>query len=394
MSDVLTAIGTTFTVDGARLLDAIAVVKKAHKGSGDKQARLQFDASADGLMLSALVNWRVHGDQTVVDSGSLSATVRVDGTVTEPGLLAVPLDLLVKFLGPYTAAKLRKNPLPVVFTASAGEVSVKAGNRERVLSAPPVTVDPLGFDVTCSTTVHSSVLAETVIAASTEEARPILTGVFFDKQDVVATDSYRMHVVRGATEVGENSVLVPRTLANLAASAGGDLFMEWGSPWVPLSAYSERRVVQFTDAATGVVWRALDIDGEFPNYRGLMNASPEGRWTFDVAELREAIRVLQAGGFKSNGTRVQRKPFKIHEGDTGTVDVSISDDGLGTETHRITGTSDTTFGLNIEYLADLVAFVEQPTITAKVDPQKPTEFWEPRSQGGERFRLLMPVRLP
>ena len=110
-----------------------------------------------------------------------------------------------------------------------------------------------------------------VRAASTDEARPILTGVLLTAENdglrMVATDSYRLavrdlaeHEVLGA---GPEGACAGRALNELQRLVGGgdELTMRLGD-----------RDATFEVGGTRLSTRL--IEGEFPNYRQLIPAEP------------------------------------------------------------------------------------------------------------------------
>src|SRR3954447_16916911 len=145
-----------------------------------------------------------------------------DGLVVLPGRLAAEI---VRALPPGA----------VLVDIDDEEASITSGRAEftiRILPAEeyPRLPEPGGDPLTISASNLSAALKQVVTAASSDDARPILTGVLLAAEEgglrLVATDSYRLAVrdLPGATVLREGqSVLVPsralRELERLLGSA-------------------------------------------------------------------------------------------------------------------------------------------------------------------------------
>jgi DNA polymerase-3 subunit beta len=224
-----------------------------------------------------------------------------------------------------------------------------------------------------------------VRAASTDEARPILTGVLLTAENdglrLVATDSYRLAVrdLPGVSVLGaDQKVLVPgRALTELqrVLGMGGELVLRLGE-----------RDATFEIGSTRLTTRL--IEGEFPNYRQLIPASHPNTHTVEREPLLEAIRRV-----------------KILARDATPVRLQISADGLkltaitqdvGNATEELDASAegaDLTVAFNPDYLAAGVEAVGSDQITlSTIDALKPAVV---RGVGRDDYLyLLMPVRVP
>lgn len=110
-----------------------------------------------------------------------------------------------------------------------------------------------------------SALSQVVIAASNDDARPVLTGVNFYTQDgslyAVATDSYRLAEKKLIPLKEEVNILVP-------ASAIQDLLRILDDSEEDVQVTSDEQQVLFQKGDVELVTRL--IDGKFPEYRKLI----------------------------------------------------------------------------------------------------------------------------
>src|SRR5688572_2502318 len=179
----------------------------------------------------------------------------------------------------------------VVVDIDDEEARITSGRAEftiRVLPAEeyPRLPEPAGDPLTISAGNLAIALKQVVTAASSDDARPILTGVLLAAEEgglrLVATDSYRLAVrdLPGTVVLSEGQqVLVPsRALSELArVLAGAD----------NVELRLGERDASFQVGTIRLTTRL--IEGEFPNYRGLIPASYPNRLTVGREALLEEI---------------------------------------------------------------------------------------------------------
>ncbi len=287
----------------------------------------------------------------------------------------------------------------IVRSMGAGKVEVSVDGDEVNISGgrSQFSVRPLSFDdypklatpTTSSVTLPAAAVGEAlrqvVRAASTDEARPILTGVLLTAENgglrMVATDSYRLavrdladHQVLGA----DQKVLVPgRALNELQRLVGGgeELTMRLGD-----------RDATFEVGETRLSTRL--IEGEFPNYRQLIPASHPNTLTVEREPLLEAIRRVKILAKDATPVRLQMG------GDTLRLTAITQDVGNASEELDATyeGT-ELTVAFNPEYFASGVEACSSDSITlSTLDSLKPAVI---RGVGNDDYLyLLMPVRVP
>ncbi|CAN5290155.1 DNA polymerase III subunit beta [soil metagenome] len=231
----------------------------------------------------------------------------------------------------------------------------------------------------------AAALHQVVPAASADDARPILTGVLLAAEEgglrLVATDSYRLAVrdLPGTTVLREGqSVLVPsRALRELERILGAheEMTLRLG----------EREA---TFEVGGVRLTTRLIEGDFPNYRGLIPASHPNRLTVGREALGEAVRRVKLMAREPN------TPVRLSMNGDGLELVAITQD-VGQAHERLDADyagEELTVAFNPDYLLSGVDVTPGDEITLDtVDAQKPAVI---RSVGAQEFLyLLMPVRV-
>lgn len=325
------------------------------------------------------------GDRLKLTGSDLELTIEVELDVAgeRDGVAVLPSRIasdLVRSLGD-----------PRVEVAIEGdEASITAGRFESSLRLLPADEFPrlaMAADdaVTLVAKDFAAALHQVVPAASADDARPILTGVLLaaegDGLRLVATDSYRLAVrdLPGTTVLSEGqSVLVPsRALRELERLLGvtEEVTLRLG----------EREAV-FEVGGTRLTTRL--IEGEFPNYRGLIPASHPNRLTVGREALVEAVRRVKLMAREPN------TPVRMAMSSDGLELVAITQD-VG-QAHELLDAGyegeDLTVAFNPDYLLSGVEVTPGDEITLDtVDAQKPAVI---RSAGAQEFLyLLMPVRV-
>jgi DNA polymerase-3 subunit beta len=245
-------------------------------------------------------------------------------------------------------------------------------------------------------------LRQVVRAASSDDARPLLTGVLIAAEGsgvrLVATDSYRlaMRDIEGSDALTDSAqILVPaRALAELQKlsglgaaakeSADGERSGEAEAPTVGLSVGDHD--VTFTAGGVKVSTRLLD--GSYPDYRQLIPAEYPNRLHVGKDSLLDALRRVRLL-VRDNTTpvRLSMRP--------GGVDLTVVSQEVGDASETVDADFDgteLTIAFNPTYLIDGVeAVTGDEVLLETVDATKPATV---RAAEETNFRyLLMPVRV-
>ena len=331
------------------------------------------------------VRLELTGDRLTVTGTDLELTIQLELTVggEVDGVTVIPARLssdIVRSLG---------DP-KVEITAGTDEVGISAGRSHfsvRPLSADDYPRLPVPSDnaVTLPAAAFGEALKQVVRAASTDEARPILTGVLLaaegDGLRLVATDSYRLAVrdLTGTSVLAaDQKVLVPsRALQELQRLLGGE---------ESVTLRLGERDATFEVGTSRLTTRL--IEGEFPNYRQLIPASYPNKLIVSKDALQEAIRRVKILAKDATPVRLQltAEGLKLT---AITQDVGNAADELDATLHG----TEMTVAFNPDYLASGVdAAISDEVSIETLDALKPAVV---RGIGRDDFLyLLMPVRVP
>jgi DNA polymerase III subunit beta len=259
------------------------------------------------------------------------------------------------------------------------------GVRPLSLDDYPRLTTPASSAVTLDAAAFGDALRQVVRAASTDEARPILTGVLLAAENdglrLVATDSYRLAVrdLPGVSVLGaDQHVLVPaRALNELQRllGAGGEVTLRLGE-----------RDATFEVGGTRLTTRL--IEGQFPNYRQLIPQSHPNSLTVEREPLLEAIRRVKILARDATPVRLRISADSVQ------LTAITQDVGNASEEIDATATgTDLTVAFNPDYLAAGVeALSTDQVVLSTIDGLKPAIVRGLDSD--DYLYLLMPVRVP
>ncbi len=339
------------------------------------------------LPVLAGARMEITGDELRIVATDLDLTIEVVATVAgvADGVAVIPAKLAADIVRAL-------EPGAVTVETDADSAKIASGRSQFAVRVLPAEEFPMAVgDVAAeAVTVGSGELAEAlrqvVRAASSDEARPILTGVLFmatpDGMQLLATDSYRLavrqlpglHVVRG-----EQKVLIPsRALAELQRVLAGA-----GQAAVRLGTTE----ASFEVGAAKLTTRL--IEGEFPNVLNLIPMSFPNELTVNREALFDAVKRVKLL------VRDQTTPVRLALRSDG-VELTVTNPAEGTATEDVEAKylgTDMVVAFNPQYLTEGIEALTADEITLETqDTLKPCVL---RGVGAEEYLyLLMPVRVP
>lgn len=354
------------------LVEALATAGRAVSSRGGSLPVLSgilLDLQGDTLRLTG-------SDLDLTITVETTVAGKADGTVVLPAKLAS--DIARSFAG---------GAVTVVVDGDLAHLSANRSKFElRVMPADeyPRFEAAVGDSFELPTEQFLAALRQVVRAASSDDSRPILTGVMLASENgglrLVATDSYRLAVcdLPGTSVLDEGqSVLVPsRALNELVKllAGGAEVRVQLGSRDASFSVGSSRLTTRL-------------IEGEFPNYRGLIPASHPNRVTVDRQELLDALRRVRLMAQESTPVRIAMKNNELEL-------VAITQD-VGEARESLDAGYDgqeLVVAFNPQYLVDGVEVTPGDRVTLEtIDALKPALIRPVDNQ--DFLYLLMPVRV-
>jgi len=214
-------------------------------------------------------------------------------------------------------------------------------------------------------------------AASKEESRYNLNGIYFDK-DIVATDGHRLSLTRDTNPL--RNALVPSESVNTILRLKRN-----GKQAYTLSRSDNSIFICSED----VVIHSRLIDGEFPDYEQVIPKTHERRATVDRQKLYHAIKRITLMSDKSNQIRFEFNANRL------LLTSANPDAGEAREElechYESASPKETSFAIGFagKYILDVLEVLENDQVTFLMnDPGEPLRIEEKDST-----HIIMPVRL-
>ena len=364
------------TCDSADLAGALAVVMRAAatRTSLPVLGMVLLETADDGLRLTAT---------------NLELAIRrtLPAAVAEEGAVAVPGRLLADFTGALPREELRlalEEPgSRLVLRSDSFSTEINGVPSEEF---PPVTAAEEGDRLAVPAPLLVGAVTDTLVAASTDEARPVLTGVRLEtaggRLTLLASDGHRLAVrgVEMAAALAAGGVTVPaRALAEavrLFRTVDGDVE-------VVVSATGNQVVLR----APGVELASRVIDGTYPNLLRLVPDASGTRLVVHAADLAARLRALTPFAETSaNVVRLDASARSILLS-AATVDVGSARTELAAEVDG----PETSVAFNARYLLDCPALTTDERVELHL--QGPLGAFTVRRVGRDDYvYLFMPIR--
>lgn len=226
----------------------------------------------------------------------IAITHYIGSKVSAEGAITVPARLMQDFVSSLPAGvidlKLEDNKLHI---STDKYQSVINGVSAEDFPVMPAITDGKKWKVTGNTLKQS--LQQTIVAASSDEARPLLTGVYVHSHEghlyMVATDSYRLAEKRLDSLKQDVSLLIP-------ASALQDLLRILGDEEADVVVTHDEQQVLFKVGDVELVTRL--IEGNYPDYRKLLPKSFASSATLKRADFVNITKVSSLFARESAGS--------------------------------------------------------------------------------------------
>jgi DNA polymerase-3 subunit beta len=286
----------------------------------------------------------------------IAINTMVGAKVTKPGSLTIPARLLQDFIAnlPDTTIRLRQEDNKLHITTDNHNSTINGIAADEF---PVMPVIKKGDNWKVKAGDFKKALQQVVGAASGDEARPILTGLFFHTSGkdlfIAATDSYRLAEKKLAAPANETSFILP-------ASAAHDLLRIIGdSPEATeVNITQDNQQVRLETSETELIARL--IEGEYPDYQKLIPTEFAVSATLPKAEIVSIAKVSSLFARAAAGSVVVRTN---QEKQTIEVQSVASQIGENTASAPAKVSADGEITLNARFLLDAINALEGDTVT-------------------------------
>lgn len=312
----------------------------------------------------------------------------IGSKVEEQGSVTVPARLFSEFVSSLPKGNINLGAVDNILSIKTPhfESKINGISAEEFPLIPTITSEPT---LVLDAAELKDALVQVVVAASADEARPVLAGIYLYAEDkslyLVATDSYRLAEKRldlDGDAPKKFQVIVPartmQELVRLLGEANG-----------PVEMYLDESQVMFKLGDIELVSRL--IEGQFPNYRQIIPQKAECSFDIDTAEFSRITKVASLFARESAGS------IKLEISADGEVKVMSSDTEVGGNTSTaecaVSG-DDSEVALNARYLTDALSVMRSPMVTFAVSGKLSACVISPAGEDAsdDYLHIVMPLR--
>ncbi|MDB5170482.1 MAG: dnaN [Candidatus Saccharibacteria bacterium] len=312
----------------------------------------------------------------------IAITHYIGAKVTEEGSITVPARLMQDFV----------NSLPdgtIELDLQESKLHVTTDQYKSVVNGimaddfPVMPAITSGKQWSVDGALFKKGLQQVVFAASSDETRPVLTGVLFQtaegKLHIAATDSYRLAEKNLGANKEDVQLLIP-------ASAMQDLLRVIGDGNDPVQVTHDEQQVLFQVGDVELVTRL--VDGKYPDYRKLIPASFATEATLKRSDFVNVTKVSSLFARESAGSVT----IEVDES-KGEISIRSVASQLGentaTATAVVNGSGSIT--LNSRYLLDALNALSGDEVTFGFNGKlEPTSLRDPKA--ADYQHIIMPLK--
>jgi DNA polymerase-3 subunit beta len=259
---------------------------------------------------------------------------------------------------------------------------------------PPLPPSDLDDGLELNVEDLRSMIHQVTFAASTDDARPVLTGVLIEIEDssltMAAADGFRLSVrsanLSSPSSTAIKAIIPARALSELARVLGSS------EDSVHMALPPNRGQVIFRAKDVEVVSQL--IDGTFPDYRGIIPNSYSSRSVLATGALLKACRAAEIFAREAaHSARLRITPGS--ELEPGTVEITAAAAETGSNETTVDATIEgdpVEIAFNVKFLIDVLNAIDTPNVA--LETSSPSSPGVVRPVGRDDFlHVIMPMHL-
>lgn len=373
-----------FSINKAYFLQALNTTKRAisSKNAIPILSTIKIDVTSEGITLIGS-NGQISIEYFISVKDENAGLL-----VTTPGAILLEATFFINVVSSLPDVVLDVKEIEqkqIVLVSGKSEITLKGKDAEQY---PRIQEISASNPLTLQIQTLKKIISETAFAASTQESRPILTGVHFVLSDhkelkTVATDSHRMSQKNITLEKnGDNfDVVIPsRSLRELTSVFSDEIEQ--------VEVFFANNQILFRSDNISFYTRLLE--GNYPDTDRLIPTEFSSEVTFKVAHLRQA---MERARLLSNATQNGTVKLEIA---SGVVSAHVNSPEVGRvneeiDTEAVSG-DDLNISFNPTYLIDALKAIESEKVVIRfISAVRP--FTLVPAEESERFiQLITPVR--
>jgi DNA polymerase-3 subunit beta len=346
-------------------------------------------SSRSGLPILGNILLRTINKQLLIAATNLelATTQHIGAKISSPGSITIPAKLITDFVQNLPKEK-------IILKSKGASLEISCGNFKSTINGQeddefpelPSIDEKTAVIYKITTTDFKEASQQTIIAASSDATRPVLTGVYWhtvDKELVFATtDGYRLaekQIMKINTDI---SAIVP-------VSTISEVLRTIKDEDEHIEVLFDENQVRFRVDSSEITSRL--IDGNFPDYRQLIPKKAETTLSIDTTELTRVVKVSSLFSRNSGGAITLQVSDTTKELIVSSIASEIGENSSSIKVQEVSGSGIVT--LNARYILELLNVVNSKTITISFSGSMAPVVFAPNEQSPLVYtHIIMPIK--
>ncbi len=330
---------------------------------------------------------RTDGHRLMIAATNLEiATSQLIGAkIINEGSITIPARLITEFVSnlPKTTVTLKVVDNHLHITAD-GYKSIVNGTVADDFPELPTINEKEAVSYSINAINLKQAITQTILTASSDTTRPILTGVYWHSHDgalyLASTDGYRLSEKRLVETKSDVAAIIPTSTLQEVMRTMNDNIEE-------IEVLFDESQVRFRLNDAEITSRL--IDGNFPDYRQLIPATSESTITLPRTDFARITKVAglfarESGGSITVTADAEKELLSLHS--------VASELGENTSESHATVTADGQVTLNSRYLTEALAVIEGETVIFRFSGKLSPCVLASDTDGNDYQHIIMPLK--
>lgn len=344
-------------------------------------------SSKAGLPILGNILLRTDGTRLLIAATNLeiASVYHIGSKIITPGAITIPAKLLSDFVSSLPSGTVELKVTDNHLSVTSGRYSsVVNGVAADDFPELPTIDEKSSQSYKIAVADFKQAVSQTIITASSDSTRPVLTGVFWRTIDgniyLAATDGYRLSERKLMPLKGELASIIPAsTLQEVLRTLHDDID--------DIELLFDDTQVRFRMDNTEITSRL--IDGNYPDYRQLIPASSESVVTINTAEF---IRITKIAGLFARDSGGSITLTANSDDNTLMIHSIASELGENTSSAEAEVTGGGQVTLNSRYLSDALSVIDADRVEFKFSGKLSPCVLMPVGEKPDYTHIIMPLK--
>jgi len=349
-------------------------------------ARVSTSRAGLPILNNILLRTEANGLIIAATNLEIASVQRVGAKVTTQGSITVPAKIISEFVSNLPKENVTIEVKGQIIHISSGKhKSTINGMSDEEFPELPALDEKTQLQYELRTNDFKVAAGQTVITASTDSTRPVLTGVYWHTFEgslyFAATDGYRLSEKRIMQAKTDIAAIIPTTTIQEVVRVLDDSEDTMG-------VFFDETQVKFQIGDNEIISRL--IDGNFPDYRQLIPSTTSSSCIVAVDELKRIVKLSGLFARESGGSvQLETDP------DTNILTIHSIASELGQNTSEISTDIEgekNSITLNSRYLNDALGVLSSNEITIGFSGSLSPCLIRPNEKNSDYTHIVMPIK--